>query len=140
MSQAARHPVPAARKGGFSLLELHVSLAVLAIGLMGLHALTLRQGKQVAVLERWCVPSPTYYVVAQSDPWMKALNAPAELHAAAGDAAWTPPVSADAAYAVTLVSLQRSLDGLTLTATAAAQPLRDPAAAAAGNVPKVKIK
>ncbi len=116
-------------RAGFSLLELQVSLAVLAIGLMGLHALTLRQGRQVSVLEKWCVSSPTYYVAAQSSPWMKALGAPAELHTAAGIAAWSPPVAAGGANTVTILSLQRPLDGMSLAAVATVQPLTDPNAA-----------
>jgi hypothetical protein len=106
--------------GGFTLLELHVSLALLAIGFIALMTLMVRQSRQVARLEAWCVPDRTYYVVAQTDPWMRALGAPADLAADAGQSAWTPPVSGNKDNQVTLISY--SHQGQTMSALVQVDP------------------
>jgi hypothetical protein len=119
--------VPAARRrpsprpaGGFTLVELQISLAILAIGILGLLTLMVRQSKQITRLEAWCVPNPTYYVVGQTDPWMRALGAPAELTPSAGQSAWTPPVSGEKDNLVTLVSF--SQPGQTMSAQVTLEP------------------
>lgn len=93
--------------GGFTLLELQVSLAVLAIGVLGLSSLMIRQSRQIDRIEAWCVPDRTYYVVGQTDPWMRALGAPAELAASAGESAWVPPVGSQKDNIVTLLTYSR---------------------------------
>ena len=95
------------RGPGFTMLELHVAIAILAIGLLGLGSLMVRQSRQVSRLERWCVPDRTYHVVVQTDPWMRLLEAPADLREGPDQAAWSPPVSADKDYAVTVLSQTR---------------------------------
>lgn len=105
---------------GFTLLELQVSLAVLAIGILGLSTLTIRQSKQVARVEAWCTPDRTYYVVGQTHPWMRALGAPAELADSAGQSAWAPPVSGEKDNVVTLLTFSRP--GLNMSAQVTLEP------------------
>jgi hypothetical protein len=103
------------------LLELAVSLAIMAAGLLAVQSLMVRQGKQVCRLERWCQPPPTYYVVSQSDKWMQALGAPASLETQAGQTAWTTPVEPPFDYDVTLDSIARSDDGQQVSAQVSLQ-------------------
>jgi hypothetical protein len=98
------------------LLELVVSLAIMAAGLLAVQGLLVRQSKQVSRLERWCQPHPTYYVVSQSDKWMRKLGAPASLETQAGQTAWTSPVVSPFDYDVTLNSIARSADGQQVSA------------------------
>jgi len=92
------------RSPAFTLLELMISLSVLAIGLMGIQALMIRQSKQVSRMEQWCLDDPTYYVVNQSEEWMRALRGPATLQNQPGQTAWSPPVVSRDHYEVTLES------------------------------------
>ncbi len=123
-SQQAASPAsgipPTVRARGFTLLELYVSLALLAIGFIGLTSLMVRQSRQIARLETWCTPDRTYYVVGQTDPWMCALRAPAELAETAGETAWSPPVSGEKDNTVTLLSYSRQ--GQTMSAQALLDP------------------
>jgi len=105
-----RLAAPRGRRRAFTILELTISLAIMMAGLLAIQSLMIRQSKQVSRLERWCQPNPTYYVVHQSDPWMRALGAPAGLESQAGQAAWTPPVAAPFSYHVTLLSFARPYD------------------------------
>jgi prepilin-type N-terminal cleavage/methylation domain-containing protein len=105
-----------ARRRAFTLLELVVSLAIMAAGLLAVQGLLVRQSKQVSRLERWCQPHPTYYVVSQSDKWMRKLGAPASLETQAGQTAWTSPVGPPFDYKVTLNSIARSADGQQVSA------------------------
>ena len=110
-----------ARRRAFTLLELTVSLAIMAAGLLAVQSLMVRQSKQVGRLERWCQPPPTYYVVSQSDEWMRALGAPASLETQAGQTAWTTPVEPPFDYDVTLDSIARSDDGQQVSAQVSLQ-------------------
>ena len=92
------------RSPAFTLLELMISLSVLAIGLMGIQALMIRQSKQVSRMEQWCLNDRTYYVVNQSEEWMRALRGPATLQNQPGQTAWSPPVVSRDHYEVTLES------------------------------------
>ena len=110
-----------ARRRAFTLLELVVSLVIMASGLLAVQALLVRQSKQVCRLERWCQPHPTYYVVNQSDKWMRALGAPASLETQAGQTAWTSPVGPPFDYNVTLNSSARSDNGQRVSARVSLQ-------------------
>ena len=92
------------RSPAFTLLELVISLSVLAIGLLGIQALMMRQSKQVSRMEQWCLSDRTYYVVHQSEKWMRALRGPATLENQPGQTAWSPPVVSRDYYEVTLES------------------------------------
>ena len=86
---------PGSRSGrppAFTMLELVISLSVLGIGLMGIQTLMIRQSKQVTRMEQWCLNDRTYYVVNQSETWMRALRGPATLENQPGQTAWSPPV------------------------------------------------
>ena len=80
------------RPPAFTMLELVISLSVLGIGLLGIQALMIRQSKQVTRMEQWCLNDRTYYVVHQSEEWMRALRGPATLESQPGQTAWSPPV------------------------------------------------
>jgi hypothetical protein len=86
------------------MLELVISLSVLAIGLLGIQALMIRQSKQVSRMEQWCLNDRTYYVVNQSEEWMRVLRGPATLQNQPGQTAWSPPVVSRDYYEVTLES------------------------------------
>jgi hypothetical protein len=60
--------------------------------------------RQIEVAESWCREDIEYYVVSQSNTWMRVLGAPAELHTEPGVPVWTPPVTGDRAYEVLLDS------------------------------------
>ena len=110
-------PRPLARRPkAFTFLELHVSVAVLAIGLLGLCTLSVRQSKQVARMEAWCAADHTYRVVSQSEPWMRSLGAPALLAEGPQEQAWSPPVQDRDQYHVTLLSWGRPFGSLTASA------------------------
>ena len=90
------------RLPAFSLVELVVSLSVLMVGLLGLIAAIRVHSRQMEKVETWCRSPSTYYVVSQTDPWMRQLGAPADLNTQAGGVAWTPPVSDKHRYVVRL--------------------------------------
>ena len=105
------------RRGmAFTFLELHVSVAVLAIGLLGLLALTVRQSRQVARMEAWCAADQTYRVIPQTEAWMRSLGAPATLTQSTDQQAWSPPVTDRDQYQVELSSWARPFGGLTASA------------------------
>ncbi|MGB2822201.1 MAG: hypothetical protein WBF17_14550 [Phycisphaerae bacterium] len=95
---------PADRRGGFTILELQMALVVLVAGLFTMSSLLSVQSKQMTRTETWCRSGPTYYVVSQSNPWMRRLGASAELKTQAGQESWAPPVSGTVKYEVLLDS------------------------------------
>jgi Tfp pilus assembly protein PilV len=106
-------------EAGFSLLELTVTTVVLMIGLLGLMAAVRTHSRQMEKAESWCQGSRTYYVVSQTNTWMRQLGAPADLNAEAGQAAWAPPVSGTEQYRVSLDS--RVIDAQTESASVQVQ-------------------
>jgi prepilin-type N-terminal cleavage/methylation domain-containing protein len=107
ISAAAQASEPATARQArraFTMLELQVALVVMAIGLLGIETLMIRQSKQVSRLEQWCVSSPTYYLVSQTDPYLRAMETPARLETQPGQTAWTPPVAQRRQYEVELLS------------------------------------
>ena len=136
MTQPRRHPAKrgdrarpddatrrAARaRPGFTFLELHVSLAILVMGLLSLAWLVTAQSKQVARTEAWCVGDPNYYVVGHTSKWMRKLGAPAQIETQAGQEAWTPPVSGPPAYVPYVQSSTEDADAQTLSIQVVLQP------------------
>jgi len=115
-----RHGGTAVRRrarSAFTILELQVSLIVLTAGLFTMSSLVSVQSKQMSRLETWCRPDPTYYVVSQSNRWLRKLNAQAQLETQAGQAAWTPPVAGNAKHQVVLESWEWDVDGRTASAS-----------------------
>jgi hypothetical protein len=88
----------------YSLLEVQVALIVLMAGMLGLCAMLRIHSRQIEAAESWCREDIEYYMVSQSNAWMRVLGAPAELHTEPGVAAWTPPVTGNRAYEVLLNS------------------------------------
>ena len=113
---AGRWTARRARPGAYTLLELQVTLVILATGLLALPALIAMQGRQIRRLEAWCQPPATYYLVSQSNRWLRRLGAPAELETEAGGSPWTPPVTGGQAYDVQLDSLTEDLENRTIEA------------------------
>jgi hypothetical protein len=100
----------------FTLLELHVSIAVLVTGLLSMVWLLSVQGKQMKRAEGWCRGDPTYYVVSQPNRWMRKLDASARLDSQAGQPGWTPPVTGTQKHQLLLESCSRNPDGNQMTA------------------------
>ncbi|HOF17600.1 MAG TPA: prepilin-type N-terminal cleavage/methylation domain-containing protein [Phycisphaerae bacterium] len=110
---------------GFTLLELNVCLVVMAAGLLGVAALMVRQSRQVARAEQWCASDPTFYLICQQDPWMKALNASADLETQAGTSAWQPPVTGEKFHKLTLVSRTQAFGSGEMNASVTVEVLPD---------------
>jgi len=104
------------RKGGFTLLEVQIAMVILATGLMGLAGLQAVQSRQVRHVEAWCRSGPTYYLVSQSNRWMRRLEAPAQVESQAGQTAWTPAVTGEPVYNVVVGSLSQQLNDRTIQA------------------------
>ena len=98
------------RSAGYTLLELHVTLVILAIGLLSLPPLMAMQSRQVRHVEAWCRSEPTFYLLGSANRWLRRLGAAAEVSADAAATAWAPPVSGPHAYDVELQSLTEDLD------------------------------
>ena len=98
------------RTRGFTLLELQVTLVIMSVGLLSFASLLAMHSRQMRSVEQWCRSSPTYYVVSQSNRWMRELGAPAAAEETAGQSPWTPPVTGEAKWIITFTSYTRDLD------------------------------
>ncbi len=98
------------RTRGFTLLELQVTLVIMGVGMLSFAGLLAMQGRQMRSVEQWCRSSPTYYVVSQSNRWMRQLGAPAAAEETAGQSPWTPPVTGDTKWDITLTLFTREFD------------------------------
>jgi hypothetical protein len=107
-----RDPRPTA----YSLLEVQVAMILLTAGLMGIAGALRVHSRQLEVAEAWCREGVEYYVVSQSNTWMRRLGVPAELTTEPGVSAWEPPVTGEQNYEVELDSF--ALDPDTRSATA----------------------
>jgi len=76
----------------FSFLELQVTMVILAVGLWGFAGLFKVYSRQVDYIEQSSLPVSTYYIVSQSNQWMKQLGAPAEIKQVPGQVSWRPLV------------------------------------------------
>ena len=103
-------PLRPSGRPGFTILELEVSLAVLVAGLFCMVSLLSAQGRQMTRSEAWCRPEPTYYVVSHSNPWLRKLEASAELKSQAGQEPWSPPVSGPQKYDLRIRSWVKDFD------------------------------
>jgi len=92
----------------FTLLELQVVLIVLTVSLLGIVGLVSLQSRQMSNVEQWCSSSPVYYLVSQSNRWMKQLGAPADVNDSPGQSAWKPPVSGEKEYSLQITSINRA--------------------------------
>jgi len=101
---------PARGRAAFTILELEISLVVLMAGLLSITSLLSVQSRQMTHVESWCRGDPTFYVVSQSNHWLRRLAAPAQLETQAGQEAWTPPVSGTVKYQVLLDSWDANVD------------------------------
>ena len=112
-----RGSAPTSPRGrrAFTILELEVSLVVLMGGLLCMSSLVTVQGKQMTRAEAWCRDAPTYYLVSQSNHWLRMLGASANLETEAGQAAWVPPVTGSHTYDPNVVSIHENLDAETMT-------------------------
>ncbi|MGA2914649.1 MAG: hypothetical protein ABSE89_01325 [Sedimentisphaerales bacterium] len=100
----------------FSLVELEVTLVILAIGLFGFAGLFKVYSQQISFIERYSEPNMyvnnpeeeaiEFWLVSQSNQWMRQIGAPAAISKSAGQTAWTPPVDGNdiGQYTVTMTS------------------------------------
>ena len=125
MNQAARPDRPGCpgRRGRFArsrraytLLELQVTLVILTSGVLAIAALLAAQGRQIRHVEQWCSAGATYYLVSQTNRWMRRVAAPAQVETEAGVSAWTPTVTGEAEYQVQLTALSQDLQSRSLQA------------------------
>lgn len=98
------------RTRAFTLLELQVTLVIMGVGLLSFAGLLAMQGRQMRSVEQWCRSSPTYYVVSQSNRWMRELGAPAAAEETAGQSPWTPPVTGEVKWGIIFTSYTREFD------------------------------
>ena len=77
----------------FSFIELQIALVILAIGLLSFAGLYRVYSRQTDYIEPNGFSTATYYVVSQSNCWMRKLAAPAQMELTAGQLAWTPDVT-----------------------------------------------
>ena len=110
----------------YSLLEVQVALIVLMAGVLGLCAMLRTHSRQMEVAESWCRGEVEYYMVSQSNKWMRVLGAPAELHTEPGIPAWTPPVTGDQAYEVSLDSFVLDTENRLASASLKLKELKKP--------------
>ncbi len=115
LKQLRRTTVVVARRAGFTLLELQISLAIMAVGLLSMVTVLAVQSRQINRTDGWCRDEPTYYVVSQSNKWMRKLKAPAEIKSLPGQFSWAPPVVGRRDYNVDLTSFEQDWSGLTTT-------------------------
>jgi len=71
---------------------------------------------QTRHIEQNSMPASTYYVVGQSNRWMRQIEMPADMEQTAGQSAWIPPVSGDKAYKIQLNRLSKDFDNSTADA------------------------
>jgi hypothetical protein len=77
----------------YSFIELQIAMVILAIGLLSFAGLYRVYSRQTDYIEPNNMSSPTYYIVSQSNSWMRKLGAPAQMELTAGLSAWTPLVT-----------------------------------------------
>lgn len=110
-SRVGRRPKAAA----FTVLELQVALVILGAGLLAMTPLMAMQSRQIRHVEAWCRSEPTFYLVSQSNRWLRRLGAPAAMEDQAGGSPWTPPVDGAQEYDLELLSLNEDLDNRTVS-------------------------
>ena len=95
----------------YSLLELQIAIIVLTLGFLGITATIRVHSRQLRVLSNWDGQPQTYYVAGQTNGWMRALGAPAEMHTDPYVGVWAPPVySYDRDWYVSLDSFNLDYD------------------------------
>jgi hypothetical protein len=109
-------PSRRSKAAAYTLLELQVTLVILATGLLAMPALLAMQGRQMRQVDAWCRSDPIYYVVSPSNRWLRQFQAPAELRTEPGDTGWTPPVTGSREWVVHLNSLTSDLENGTIEA------------------------
>ena len=100
----------------FSLVEVQIAMIVLTIGLMGLIATLQTHSRQIEVAESWCRQDMQYYIVSQSNKWMRQIGMPAELTTDPTVTAWQPFVTGDQTYEIELDSYLLDLENRTASA------------------------
>ena len=110
----------------YSLLEVQVALIVLMAGVLGLCAMLRTHSRQMEIAESWCRGEIEYYMVSQSNTWMRVLGAPAELHTEQSIPAWTPPVSDEKYYEVSLDSFVLDTENRLASASLKLKELKKP--------------
>jgi prepilin-type N-terminal cleavage/methylation domain-containing protein len=119
-------PRNARQRRAFTLLELEVTLVILAVGLLGVASLMAMQSRQMRRVEAWCRTSPTYTVLSHTNRWLRQLNAPAELTGNPAQSAWAPPVTHKAKYTLAPGSVERHLGDQQMSVVVTLEPVSPP--------------
>lgn len=98
---------PMFRSYGFTLVELQVSLLLLTLGVMSLAVVLRTHSRQMETLETR-LPEDCL-LIGQSDSWMRTLKAQATVTEDASAMAWTPTVTGEAEYTLTVSDLDKDV-------------------------------
>jgi hypothetical protein len=106
--------LPRVRHGGFSMLELQISLVLFGIALTGFGPLVVMHSRQLAKLEKQFSPHTTYYLVPPAEPWARKLGAAASVatSSSAGQSNGQPVAVND----VQIQLVDKTLESQTVTA------------------------
>ena len=91
-------------QAAYSLLEVQVAMIVLTAGILALGTILRTYSHQMEIAESWCRDDIKYYVVSQSNKWMRRLGVRAELTEDPNVSAWEPDVLGKQVYEVELDS------------------------------------
>lgn len=95
------------RIGGFTLLELEITLLVLMFTVIGLTRLVVSHERLVSGLEGWCSGDPVYFVIPSEVELERILGVPAALSTTPPSG--PPPPPAPQPYEVTVETATREL-------------------------------
>ena len=109
------------RRRAFTLVELQVAVILLAFTVMTLASLLTTQQRLLKRLRGDFKQSATVFVTRSKDPWVKKLQTPARITAAAFTQ--TTPSSVTAVNDVNIVQREADLKTETLTVTADVTPI-----------------
>jgi hypothetical protein len=90
----------------FSLLEVQIAMIVLTMALLGLSVTLKTHSRQMEAAELWCRENTEYYIVGQSNTWMRQFEMPAELYTDPNIVSWEPLVSGELNYKIELESFE----------------------------------
>lgn len=102
--------------GAFNFVELEVALVILAAGLLSFAGLFRIYSLQTNYIEQISMPTDpnddpnSYWIVSQSNRWMRQLEEPADMYHKPGQFSWEPNVSDSKKYKIKLNSLSKDFD------------------------------
>jgi hypothetical protein len=103
------------------MLELQVSLVLLAFGIVTLSSLMMSQTRVMNKVRGDFRPDATLYLTQSPDPWVKQLNVPARISSAPLALTAPTPVSSPA-FTVEILSQEQSLTDESITVSVKLTP------------------